>query len=434
VTLLDLTTAFGTFANGGELVRPHPILKVADSTGQVLYDLAADQAGLTPQRALDAGTAYIITDILADNNARSPAFGSRSPLYLGVPAAVKTGTTNDYRDNWTVGYTPYLVVGVWAGNNDNHPMKNSSGVTGAAPIWNAFMRSVVNDKDRLAVVRGAREQFGHELTTAFRRPKNVVEGSVCNLRSLNLIAPACPESRRELFLTGTQPEQDVWISADAVAVALPPPPEPAEGEQRPPAPVQTARAMLCLPNGPEYGQDKVQSLAVLPLPENDEEEARHILEWAGASGWRALPPVEPCSPEMIAAAMDPGALGTVSVDGVYTGTLASAPLPSHAQARLNLAPGSTLTGRTVLTGTVRYDPAQVEYFKVELGRGRPPSEWITLGDVHREQVQDGLLEVLDAPSLPEGDYLVRLVLVGKDGNFLGEPHSVPLVIGRAPLP
>jgi hypothetical protein len=98
--------------------------------------------------------------------------------------------------------------------------------------------------------------------------------------------------------------------------------------------------------------------------------------------------------------------------------------------RLNVAPGTVLTARTVLTGTARYDPAFAEYYKVELGRGRQPSEWMTLGDIHREQVAGGPLEVLDAPSLPPGDYQVRLVLVGKDGNFLGDPYSVPVVVAR----
>ena len=84
-----------------------------------------------------------MTDMLSDNAARTPAFGENSPLELSIPAAVKTGTTTDYRDNWTVGYTRYLVAGVWAGNSDGHPMKNASGVTGAAPIWHNFMEALL---------------------------------------------------------------------------------------------------------------------------------------------------------------------------------------------------------------------------------------------------------------------------------------------------
>ena len=84
---------------------------------------------------MDESIAYLITDILSDNEARLGTFGEFSLLNIGRPAAVKTGTTTDFRDNWTVGYTPELVAGVWVGNADNSPMLNITGVDGAAPIW-----------------------------------------------------------------------------------------------------------------------------------------------------------------------------------------------------------------------------------------------------------------------------------------------------------
>lgn len=442
VTLLDLTTAYATLANEGGLVKPNPILKVTDSAGKTLYDLAEDPEALKPSPAVSAGSAYLISDILSDNAARTPAFGGRSPLYLGVPAAVKTGTTNDYRDNWTVGYTPYLTTGVWAGNNDNHAMKNSSGVTGAAPIWNAFMKTVINDKKRLAVVKEARERFGFDTPTAFKRPKDVVEGSVCSLRSLNKISSACPDFQKELFLSGTQPENDVFVTADAVVVPLPPPPAPAEGEPAPDPnqPKIYPTALLCAPSGIEG--DKVQPVAVLPWPESDQEKP-YAIEWATKSGWTAAPPIEGCTSEMVAAALASGSLAGISLEAlnageVLTGTLGlsgtyrSRLQPSTVRVvRLNVQPGSVLTARTVLSGTVRFDPNEAEYFKVELGRGRQPTEWMTLGDTHREQVAGGPLEILDAPSLPPDEYIVRLVLVGKDGNFLGEPFAVPVTVARA---
>ena len=82
---------------------------------------------------------YLITSILSDNQARSWMFGSNSVLNLPFPVAAKTGTTNDFRDNWTLGYTPDLVTGVWVGNADYTPMVNTTGVSGAAPIWSQFM-------------------------------------------------------------------------------------------------------------------------------------------------------------------------------------------------------------------------------------------------------------------------------------------------------
>ncbi|MCC9075816.1 transglycosylase domain-containing protein [Litorilinea aerophila] len=139
VTLLDLTTAFHTLANGGFYQPPQAILTVTDSRGRVVEDLAPP----APQPVLSPATAFLVTDILSDNAARTPMFGANSPLRLSRPAAAKTGTTSDWRDNWTVGYTRYLVAGVWAGNSDGRPMRNASGITGAAPIWHEFMEAVL---------------------------------------------------------------------------------------------------------------------------------------------------------------------------------------------------------------------------------------------------------------------------------------------------
>ena len=135
VRLLDLTSAYGVFANQGKYVPWVSILKVADNQGKVL-----DQwQGARPQQAVDAGRAYMITSILIDNDARAPAFGANSPLKLTRPAAVKTGTTDDFKDNWTVGYTSQVVTGVWVGNADNAAMRGTTGLTGAAPLWHDFM-------------------------------------------------------------------------------------------------------------------------------------------------------------------------------------------------------------------------------------------------------------------------------------------------------
>jgi len=135
VKLLELTAAYGVFATGGLRIAPVSMLKVTDSQGHVL-----DQwAGPRPERVVDAAHTYLITSILSDNAARTPAFGAHSALELSRPAAVKTGTTDDFRDNWTVGYTSQLVVGVWVGNADNSAMRGTTGLTGAAPIWHDFM-------------------------------------------------------------------------------------------------------------------------------------------------------------------------------------------------------------------------------------------------------------------------------------------------------
>ncbi|HXF60577.1 MAG TPA: hypothetical protein VNK95_03100, partial [Caldilineaceae bacterium] len=119
-------------------------------------------------------TAFLVTDILADPVARQPAFGDNSPLAISRPAAVKTGTTSDWRDNWTVGYTRYLVAGVWAGNSDGRPMRNASGITGAAPIWHTFMEAVLARPDLLARL-GVPENADWQ----FVPPPGLVQGEVC---------------------------------------------------------------------------------------------------------------------------------------------------------------------------------------------------------------------------------------------------------------
>jgi len=148
VTLLELTGAMAALANGGVFVPPRAILSATDGQGRpvALETVPAGEAVVSP------ATAFLVTDILADNAARTPAFGANSPLRLSRPAAAKTGTTTDFRDNWTVGYTRYLVAGVWAGNSDGRPLRGSSGLTGAAPIWHDFMEAVLQDPALLAVL------------------------------------------------------------------------------------------------------------------------------------------------------------------------------------------------------------------------------------------------------------------------------------------
>jgi len=150
VTLLSLANAYGVFARGGVYKETTPFLSVLDSNGYEMYS-GADTSGTNAEetRVLSEGTAYLISHILSDSNARLPAFGTNNFLDIpGHKVAVKTGTTDNKRDNWTVGYTPSVVVGVWVGNNDNSPMNQrlASGLSGAAPIWNRIMRTVLNGK------------------------------------------------------------------------------------------------------------------------------------------------------------------------------------------------------------------------------------------------------------------------------------------------
>lgn len=218
VRLLELTAAYGALANGGRRVEPVAITRITDHQGRVLYQ---QPPNLNPgPRVMDVRTAYLITDILSDNYARRSTFGEGSPLRLARPAAAKTGTTQDWRDNWTVGYTSDLVVGVWAGNADNEPMRNVSGVTGAAPIW----RDVMVELHKARPIR------------EFARPAGLVEKTVCATNGLlpvedsqaeisnvepvhnsqftlhpSQFPTTCPHTLTELFISGTEPQRiDDW--------------------------------------------------------------------------------------------------------------------------------------------------------------------------------------------------------------------------------
>ncbi len=137
VKLLELTSAYGALAARGQWTEPISVLKVVDNRGRVL-----EQNKPQPLRQVfDPEAAYLVSNILSDDSARVPTFPAGGYLTLpGRPVAAKTGTTQSYRDAWTVGYTPDLVTGVWAGNNDNSEMDRAAGYAVASPIWNAYMR------------------------------------------------------------------------------------------------------------------------------------------------------------------------------------------------------------------------------------------------------------------------------------------------------
>lgn len=135
VRLLDMASAYGVFATGGVRYPATGILKVTDNSGKILEEFTPKSEEVMPLQ-----TALLMSDVLSDNVAKIPTFGRNSPLEIsGRQIAVKTGTTNSRRDGWVVGYTPSLVVGVWAGNNENTPMKKTSAAV-AGPLWNAFMK------------------------------------------------------------------------------------------------------------------------------------------------------------------------------------------------------------------------------------------------------------------------------------------------------
>ncbi len=189
VRMLDLATAFATLANLGRRQKPVSILEVRDARGRLLWENKPQPGPVVVPPA----AAWLIGNILADNNARSAAFGPHSWLVItGHPeVAVKTGTTNDKRDNWTIGYTPSFLSAVWVGNNDNSPMGwVASGVTGASPIWNKIMTFLLQK----------RQQEWQP------RPADIVGRTISNLTG-QLPAPGEKSVRFEYFIRGTEPQK-----------------------------------------------------------------------------------------------------------------------------------------------------------------------------------------------------------------------------------
>jgi membrane peptidoglycan carboxypeptidase len=149
IILLEHTAAYAALANDGAYNAPTFILNVKDSQGNELYAWKQQT-----KKVLENTVAHQITNVLADNAARAYVFGANSTLVLpGREAAAKTGTTNDYRDGWTMGYVPQLVTGVWSGNNNNAPMKSAGGSIAAGPIWNAYMRRALDKQPVIAFAK-----------------------------------------------------------------------------------------------------------------------------------------------------------------------------------------------------------------------------------------------------------------------------------------
>ncbi len=209
VRLLDLTGAYNTLNNGGHATPPVGILKVANRRGETLEEW-------TPQPGAQVFThhgreiAYLITDILSDNQARWYMFGRGNVMELpdGRPAAVKTGTSNEWRDSWAVGYTPNVTIGVWVGNNDNAPMQEVAGANGAGQIWQDLMRHYHQGRE----------------PHPFTPPAGIVEQTICADTGASA-SDACPRTITERFVAGTAPQkadvtrQTVRLGGDGTCLA-----------------------------------------------------------------------------------------------------------------------------------------------------------------------------------------------------------------------
>jgi penicillin-binding protein 1C len=281
VRLIELTTAYNTLRNGGRFREPAAILRVTNNRGEVLqrWQPPIGRQVLGPN---GEQIAYLITHILSDNQARRYMFGHGNVMELpdGRPAAVKTGTSEEWRDSWAIGYTTDVTVGVWVGNNDNVPMQEIAGANGAGLVWNDIMTTYHQERP----------------PQPFPRPPYIVEQTICaDTGGLN--SAACPRPARELFLAGTEPTQarveyqTVRVGNDGTCLAQP---------YTPPT------------------RSRLVTFAVYP-PE--------FREWANENGI-PQPPTEPCPPpedpgEILAALEPPGNVRAgeqVFINGVTRGS------------------------------------------------------------------------------------------------------------------
>lgn len=177
VKMTELSQAYSIFANLGEKIEINPILEIKTYLGETIY-----QKKIKSKKIIEPEYAYMINDVLSDNQARSPIFGNNSKLVIkDKTVAVKTGTTNNLKDNWCIGWTPEILVAVWVGNNNSDPMSwVASGVSGATPIWNRIMTKMLENKQNLV----------------WEIPNNLVKKNICNRKEWTVsgseISISCP--------------------------------------------------------------------------------------------------------------------------------------------------------------------------------------------------------------------------------------------------
>jgi membrane peptidoglycan carboxypeptidase len=336
ISLLQLTTAYATFADQGVFTGNYAILDVHDADGNLLYT----QDRTPPQQIFDPRVTWLISDILSDDRARVLGFGLNSTLKLDRTAAVKTGTTTNFHDNWTIGYTPDLLVGVWVGNSNYEAMRNVTGLTGAAPIWHEIMRTVLQGRP----------------DKPFVRPDGLVQVEVCDLSGL-LPTPACPHTKLEWFIDGTQPTEhdtfykQVWI--DAATGQLATDSTPAERRQM--------RTVLDLPVAAQ-GWARTQGLPLLAdlsqSANSNQSAVISVLSPRPNTTYRLDPNFDQSAQQLLVeAAVGQGITNvTLWVDGNLLATPDSAPYqawwPLAAGEHRFWAQGVTTTGETVTSEVV----------------------------------------------------------------------------------
>ena len=356
VSLLELTGAYGIFANEGKLANAYAIMRIEDHTGKVVYEPDFPDA----EQVIRAEHAYLISSILSDNQARTPAFGANSILRLPFQAAVKTGTTNDFRDNWTLGYTPDIAIGVWIGNADYTPMQNTTGLSGAAPIWSDVMQYAI-------------QRYTGNSPTSFRQPSTVLDEVVCSVSGAKP-SEKCPSQIREVFAQDQPPlpkEEDLWklVTIDTWT-----------NHKASPACAEFTKQEWTLNVSEKWALKWIKETAA----------GRDWAEGLGFSDPVLFTPERECKAD------DPRP--TIVFVGITDGMAVKENL---------------LDIYAVITATKNY-----KQFNLEYGLGDNPSQWTTLlSGVQQQFTQPARIYTLDLYTIPSDIFTLRVYLKSDDGGY-----------------
>jgi penicillin-binding protein 1C len=366
VSLLEMVGAYSVIANGGRKIEPVAITRIEDHFGNVVYQHDPPVG----EQVIRLEHAFLISSILSDNQARTPAFGPNSVINLPFQAAAKTGTTNDFRDNWTIGYTPDLVVGTWVGNADYTPMQGTSGLTGAAPIWASFIQSSI-------------QQLTGGNPTPFIKPAGVVERVVCSISGTEP-SQWCPSQHSEYFAADQLPQPkgyDLWQKAE----------------------IDTWTGLLASPECSDFIEQKIalnvqEKWAVKWIKETDQGGT-----WARQMGFD-----DPIffTPDSTCSNKDPRPLlnFTLLEDGEVVIT---SPLAIYGQA------GAT---------------ANFYQYLLEFGVGDDPVDWELLDKSKVPVNEPDLLHEWDISELPAGKVTLRLYLMSTDDMYAEKRITLDLQV------
>ena len=365
VSLLELTTAYSVFANSGKKIPPVSILKIVDFQGNVVYEYQPPQA----EQVIRPEHAFLISSILSDNEARSWMFGRNSLLSLPFQVAAKTGTTNDFRDNWTLGYTPDLVTGVWIGNADYTPMVNTTGLTGAAPIWSSFMQYAV------PIVSGG-------VPTSFAIPPGITEKVICSI-------------------SGTEPSQWCRGGQRTEFFAADQPPLPPSQDLLRQVNIDTWTGLIAGDACKDFVKDD------LVMNVSDKWGREWLRSGAGRDWLEAhdLPRNPFFAPDRECSASDPHPVLQFT----------------------NLNNGTVVTETSLpITGIIDVKNGSFTGWRLEYGVGQDPAQWTPLMEANQRFPEPGLIYTWDLTNIQESNITLRLYLFNGEDYYAERRVSITL--------